>query len=365
MSTPILTETVIDIADQHTTLFYLKKKSKDSPLPFTRANGYNSLHKSIAGKGRDFSDVHPQDQAQTLKRLSPAYANYKYWSRILLSDQVESYAQRAWADLLPITASLIPRIDILKAPKVNCRVTPVPRVTLYPFGWSTWISVRILGAHTIDELAEFVESTFNSPVFQFAASKSPVTLEQAMRQISDGVRADAFGGDVNDKMPSELTLVTTVLAKHNGSPSVAAAGAYEPALRRMINPKNPLSTKKFADLAYRFDPNDPFEFMLNDDHLRFIWLEHLLNPDERNHKLLRCYHQNSFRLLVHARHLLGLMNEAVTQKVRTVPLLELVDGAVRFLDEPVFRNASFVAFLDDPKVDKSLQRASKWVNNQP
>jgi hypothetical protein len=100
--------------------------------------------------------------------------------------------------------------------------------------------------------------------------------------------------------------------------------------------------------------------MLVKDYSSFTWMEHRLIPGELNRQKLRCYHQNTFRLLVHARHLLTLMNSAVKQKKKPVRLIELVTSAIEFFEEPKFSNASFFVFLQDPAISKAIERAKRW-----
>jgi hypothetical protein len=332
-------------------------------LPFARAADYNALHQEIAYGGKAFTDVRKNYLPQGLRRLMPAYDDYKYWHRLLLSDDATGYPARAWKDMLPITATLTPRIEFVQNADAGFRVAPIPRVIMYPFGWSSWISLRITGPHTLDQLANLVQSAFNSSPFK--AGTATKSLPQLMKMIADWVRADGYGGvETADVMPSEFTVVTTVLAKHNGSPSIAVPGDDEPALRALIEPTSNFPTKTLGKLVFRFDPQTPFEFMLAGDYIRFFWMEHLLTPDERNRHLLGCYHQNNFRLLVHCRQLLGLLSEVMRQKVKTASAFALAESAVGFLNEPTFKNASLRSVLDNPKVQKLIERALKWVDNQ-
>jgi hypothetical protein len=361
-----LTETLVEIADHHTTLYYLKNGSTGDPLPFTDANKYNQLNQHINDNGHiDFSELRPNYQAKVLKRLSPSYENHKYWRIQLVSAQVEYYPQRAWSDMLPIIATVIPRVNILKDRTFTFRVLPILRVVLYPFGWSTWLSLRILDPHNLDQLALLLEALFITNAFQIKGATSALSLAQLMKHFSDGVRGDAFGTDVRELAPADHTLVTTVLAKHDGTYSVGAP-QNEAALGRMIEPTSGLNHKKFISAVYRYVKydDDPLEYMLLKDYSRFVWMEHLLSPGERNRQLLRCYHQNTFRLLIHARHLMTLMNLAAKQTEKPVPLLELISSAIQFFEEPQFRNACFFAFLQRRDVSTFLSKAKKWSGMQ-
>ena len=363
MSTTTLTETVVDIADHHTSLFYMQKNSTTGQsLPFADPNQYNKLHQDMYDKGRvNFSCLRKNYQPRILKSLTAGYGNYKYWRYLLLSDQAQSYPKRAWHDLLPITGKVIPQINLVKDAAFNFRVLPIPRVVLYPSGWSSWLSLRILGPHNLDQLASLLQKMFTTPAFQFADNTKAVSLQNVITSLGDGVRTDAFGDDPADVALPEPTLVTTVLAKHHGAYSVGDP-QNEPALSLIVAPATGLSHKKFEEAVYRFiqHDNDPLEYMVVKDYSCFTWMEHRLIPSELNRQKLRCYHQNTFRLLVHARHLLALLNAAVKQKKKPVRLIELVTSAIAFFEEPKFGNASFFVFLKDAAISKTIERAKKW-----
>lgn len=362
-----LTESVVEIADNRVSLFYLKTGAADVPLPFSSSSGYVALHQKLSAKVVDFAELRPGYQPQILKRLSPAYDNYKYWQLTLLSQPSELFPDLAWEHALPIIATVIPKIEVLKDGAASFRVLPIPRVMLYPGGWATWISLRVLDAHTLDQLATLIEKMFTTPAFRIIGEHEWLSLTALLKRFAEGIRADAYGGlkDTKDiSYAAEPTLVTTVLAKHNGSPSAAALGQYEPALRRLVDPAKALSGKSVASHIHRYNAANPFEFMVFNDYARFIWLENLLEPVERQRQRLLCYHQNTFRLLVHARHLNDLLKLATKQKVRTVPLVEMVKSGIGVLNEPAFRNASFVSLLKDPDVAKTVAQALKWSKNQ-
>lgn len=362
-----LTESVIEIADNHVSLFYLKTGASDVPLPFSSSSSYTAFHQKLANGAVDFAQVRPGYQPMLLKRLSPGYGNFLFWHRSLLTPQSELYPDRAWDDVLPIHATLIPKIEVVKDNAFSFRVLPIPRVVLYPGGWATWISLRVLDAHTLDDLAKLIEKLVTTAAFRFIGENQSLTLSAVMNRFADGIRADAYGGAKDTKDISyslEPTLVTTVLAKSGASPSAAAVGQDEAALRRLVDPKEGLAGKNIGPHIHRYDPANPFKFMVFHDYARFIWLEDRLEPVERQRQLLHCYHQNTFRLLIHARHLNDLLKLATRQKVRTVPLLEMVKSGINLLNEPAFKNASLVSLLKDPDVAKTVAQGLKWSKNQ-
>jgi hypothetical protein len=187
-------------------------------------------------------------------------------------------------------------------------VSPILVVWLFPFGWSTWVSLRVVGEHRLTDLADLLAHVTRGRAIQWSSQPPPIFLNELLDRIAEGVRSDAFAGDdTADSAAKNLTIVTSVLAKHGGSPSVGALTARDEQLMwRLIHPHGP-SSSGLADHVFRCDPNDELEFGLRDDRTCFLWLEHRLRPEERNRDKLRHFHQNTFRSLVQAAHLQALV----------------------------------------------------------
>src|SRR5215203_3291952 len=113
----ILTDTFVELADRHTTLYHFNEPPTLTPLAFFDSEKYCKLHKTlVAKKSLDYSEFNDGRPGVILGRLSAAYKNHKYWSRYLSSKDYESYPDRAWQNLLPIQASLAEPISFdLKA----------------------------------------------------------------------------------------------------------------------------------------------------------------------------------------------------------------------------------------------------------
>src|SRR5450631_3378958 len=164
------TETRVEIADLHTTLHYLqKKRPAEAPLPFATEKKYCALHRQLAKPQRtEYGDVTSGSVAAAiLNSFTPSYGDYKYWHRYLQTPVAEAFPEYAWKHLLPIEATITGRIAYVPVPGVSFRVSPVPRVILYPFGWSTWVSLRLLGDHNASDLAAFLQGLFTSSVFRY------------------------------------------------------------------------------------------------------------------------------------------------------------------------------------------------------
>lgn len=357
-----LTETVIDIADLHTTLYYLREQPPaEAPLPFGTAEAYCALHRRLASPQRtEYRDVTPGRTPVVLGRLTPSYADYKYWHRYLGTSAYQAYPDGAWRQLLPIEASVTSRIAYVPAPRFSFRVSPVPRVLLYPFGWSTWISLRLLGAHTVSDLAAFLERLFTDGVFRYESGPATFPLPKLFNDVAQGVRADVFGGDqTRDVGPQEFVMVTTVMAKHGGSPSLGALGAHEQTeLLRIARPYGPPPNDPFSQRVYRLQSNSDLEYMVHDKHGRFLWVEHLLEPIAWKSRHVRCYHNNSFTSLVHAWHLHALLDAAAQQRPLTRVVFDMAQAAISALETPPYKCASLLQYLEVPSVKKSLEKAA-------
>ena len=359
-----LTETIVDVADRHTTLYYLAGGSRAGPvLPFGSKDDYVSLHEKISKeRGLDYREAFKRESSAILKRLAAAYSRNKYWQRVL-GDQYDLYPTMAWDNLLPVDCSLTRRVRCVLDPNVTFKVSPRPHVLLYPFGWSAWVSLRITGGHDIKGLAAFMTRLFEQPSFEFEDSPGAVTLQRLLDDIAKGVRGDAFGGDATaDAAGLDKIVVTTVLAKHEGSPALGALGAEEQQeLFRIIRPSGPLSRRPFEERVYRFLPRDhaeaDLEYMIHDAHGRFLWIEHLLDPKDHNRSHLRCYEDNTFRSLLQAWHLQGLLDAAVRQPQPSPATFQLARAASERLKSPPYRSASLVEFLEhNDELQASLEK---------
>lgn len=353
---PTLTETVIDIADRHTTLYYLGAKPPAGPLPFHAEKAYCDLHEAL-GEGAEYTAATKGRTPTLLGRLAPGYSENKYWLRYL-GMAPSDFRREAWQHCLPIDASLGKRIVHLTDARSSFRVSPVPRVRLYPFGWSTWISLRLLGAHTISDLVAFLERLLADRVLKYEDGESTLSLSELFADVATAVRKDAFGGnDTHDVYSQDIGVVTTVMAKHGGSLSVGALGPDEQTeLRRITRPYGPPPGGPFAQQVYALPPGDGnLEYLVHDKHGRFLWVEHLLEQNKQKHVQLRCYHNNSFISLIHAWHLKALLDAVMRQPHPARATVGLAQAAVALLEAPGYKCASLMQYLDEPDVAASVK----------
>jgi hypothetical protein len=357
-----LTETIIDIADRHTTLHYLGDRPPAvKPLPLGTAEDYCALHRRLARPPRtEYADITAGRTAAVLGRLSPGYADYKYWHRYLGTSVIQTYPEDAWQRFLPFDAGVTTRIAYVPDPGLNVRVSPIPRVLLYPYGWSTWISLRILGEHTVADLAAFLKRLFTAGAFRYQTGAPAFPLGTLFGDVAAGVRVDAFAGDKTREVDAgSYAVVATVMAKHGGSPALGALSVAEQTqLLTIARPYGPPPKDPFAQRVYRLQPGSDLEYIVYDKHGRFLWVEHLLEPIGRNYEHLRCYHNNSFTSLVHAWHLQGLLEAAAQQTPLTRTVFDLVQAARAALEGPRYKCASLVQYLQEPELKSAMTKAA-------
>lgn len=363
-----LTQTRIDIADRHTTLCAFsdaKNKGAGPQLPLGTAKGYIDMYTRAENAKVPYASLRGGKPGLILEKVFRVYGPEKYWKRYL--DGTEPTPSAAWSAVLPLLGGLNKRIELIMPAGFKARVSPVPQVLLYPFGWSTWFSLRIVGEHTLDDLSRLVEHLFRQKSFQIVGSGQSVGLQTALDTVSEGVRTDAFcGAATADSEGKSTAIVITVMEKHGGSLALGAlSDDQEKNLRRMIRPEGKGSSQPFADLAFHLPGSDELDYLIIDDLGRFIWLEDLLTPGpgDRNYKFLECYHHNSFRSLVQAWHFLGLLTQSAALGTKqSAPLKGLVKAARASLEEPNFKNASLMAFLKLDEVQKVLQPNPRPTN---
>jgi hypothetical protein len=172
--------------------------------------------------------------------------------------------------------------------------------------------------------------------------------------MSNGVRADAFGGTLaNDFAPREPTVVTTIMASYSGNLTLNGLGGNEvQSLLRIVKPEGPPPSGKLTDYVHRLQPGDKEKYVVMNNYGRFTWMQDLLVSVGRNHQHLRCNHNNTFNSLVHARHLYQLLTQAVNLNSLPASLGPLAKRANEALGLPslYYKSASLRGFLLDPAV---------------
>lgn len=364
---PTLTETMIDIADRHTTLHYLGEKPPAGPLPFQTKDSYCALHATL-GQGVDYGAVANGRNAALLARMTPAYSDNKYWQSYL-GLAPAAFPGAAWEGLLPIDAFLKRRVSCVTDPPFKFRVSPVPRVRLYPFGWSTWLSLRLTGPHRVSDLAAFLQWLFADKALQYEGEAIAFAVGKFLADIADGVRQDAFGGAATkDSFSQGIGVVTTVMAKHGGGHSLGALTPDEELeLRRITRPYGPPPGGPFDQHVVKLPPgnNSNLEYLVHDTFGRFLWIEHLLQQDKRSHVQLRCYHNNNFASLVHAWHLHALLDAVAHQKHPIRPAFDLAQSAADLLVTPGYKCAGLVQYLAEPAVVASMKLFERFAAPKP
>jgi hypothetical protein len=353
-----LTETRIDVGDRHTTLNHFVGAKSDLPFYLGEPERYEDLYWKIAMLlGDSYWNLAEGRASVVLDRLRPVYSGTKYWRRYLATDPIP---QLVWREALPLEATIKPRISLISPNFFKAKASPLPRVLVYPFGWSTCISIRIIGEHTLPQLADFLNHLFEGEAFELPDSVRPMNLRRLFTVVSSGVRDDAFAGTKTQSVDAQqIALVVTIMAKHGGSPALGALSSEdEDILKKIVRPEGANSHRKLGEMLHRFDPRSDVEFMVIDRFARLIWMEHLLVPQARNRQLLNCYHNNSFTALVQAWHLMGLTDACNGLRQKPKSLQTLLETALERLRNPRFLNASLKGFLELDNLKNVLSQAS-------
>jgi len=357
-----LTETRIDIADRHTTLclFAAGKKSKKkntSILGLGTEESYTDLYIQADQKKVTYASLNDGKAGKILDKIFRVYGPEKYWKKSL---GFQPGPSSAWTEGLPLQASFVSRIRVAPPSGFTAKVSPVPQVLLYPFGWSSWISLLVVGEHTLEELALLVDHLFNQRSFNIEGVSDAKSLQGLLDDISRDIRSDAFcGTETKDSEANDKAIVTTVLAKHGGAPALGALSQLDQkTLKRMVRPAGPETLQAFEKLVFK---RDELNYVVYDQMGRFIWLDQLLRPEGRNHQNLECHHNNSFRSLVQAWQFEGLLTAASAglRLKQPAALQGLVATARRHLEEPRFENATLRAFLESKDVHSALHPNDK------
>jgi hypothetical protein len=377
---PTFTEVMVEVADCHTTLYHLGSTPPPNPrLPLSDAPSYASLYSTIAAaKTETYAGISGQPGVM-LKNLSPIYRKNHYWHHFFGTDDLAQYPGRAWEFLAPILCTINLRVDFALGARFNIKVSPVPYVVLYPFGWSNCLSLRLQGNFALQDLADFNTSLFADKSFTIAAAvagqpATHVSVSDLFAKMSDGVRADAFGGtSANDFAPKEPIVVTTIMASYGGNLKLKGlSGNERQVLLRIVKPEGPPPSGTFTDYVHRLKADDKEKYVekyvVMNNYGRFTWMQDRLIPAGRNYEHLRCNHNNTFNSLVHARHLYQLLTQAVNLSSLPASLSFLANRANRALGSPIlyYKSASLRGFLLDPDlaaVRKQMEKFSPQKTN--
>lgn len=364
-----LTNATVDIADCNVTLRYFSGAGAGT-MPFSAAGPYGTLYEQIAEAPRRYRDV-CQTEGQILDQLRPFYAANKFWSRYLTSGDIKQYPGLAWSSFVPISATLTERVDVVLPPELAAiTVRPEPRVLLYPFGWSTWLSLRITGSYSLQNLAALFSHLVAGAAYRYESKPEAVmNAGQLMANVRAGVEIDAFGGKANVATPSDLLTVTTVLAKHGGGLSLGALTAdEEKSLQTLIRPGKPPAQESVKTMSEPLPlGGDPLlDYVLHDDFSWFLWIEHLLKPEKRLFRKLHCYHSNTLRSLLQAWFFQTLFRQAGRTKPWTPEMTALLDTAITLLDTSEglndYKNRSLLTFLASDDFKKVAELVRKRLN---
>ena len=354
-----LTEAMVEVGDCRTTFYYFSEEFDDQSIGFVGSARYNELHENVLYGLEKFSDVSNGFSPVALKNIATAYEANKYWYTATGFDDIANFPANAWETILPFECTLKERIEI-DPNGFPFKISPIPKVLLYPFGWTTKISIRITKDHSLEQLSSFVQYLVNQKCIRIqqpvgTALGPKMRLKDYFARVAAGVREDVFEGDKSDKGSVDTPIiVSTVIAKSGISPTSQPDPSLRQLLLRLVTPSGNLPTSPFSDHVFVRDPNDALQFVVSNNHGRFIWIEKLLKNDQHKRLHLLCHHNNSFHSLIHAVHLAELLKYGVQRQKKSkaaLPdsLLELLVEAESQLSSPRFKNASQRIFLESAR----------------
>ena len=361
-----MTHTLLEVADCNTTLHYLQAGSAADPLLLASEDDYNALYEQVGAASRKFEELAGKP-GTVINQLRGVYSRNKFWRKYLRSSDIDSYPETAWENVLPIAATLTEKVEVVLPDGFGLQVSPAFRVLIYPFGWSTWLSFRIVGDHDLAKLASLTQHLITKQAYRLESSPHDViTLTDLFNRVNKGVREDAFGGKKAKPVnPQELLIVMTVLAKHGGSPSLGALTPdQDVALKTILRPEGPIRPEPVTTFATPLSYGSPsLDFVLHDAQSWFLWAEHLLKPEGRNFNRLRCFHNNMFRSLQQAWVLHNFLMQAIATKDWSPALRDLVERIILLLNSPGgiggYKNKSLITFLERAEFQASIDAAQK------
>jgi hypothetical protein len=358
-----LTETRIEITDRHTTLCFLQDPSAAGPLG---ALDYTVLYAQVFSSiDATFDLISPKTLSPLLNRLFSICekTNRRFWREYL--DGVEFYPGLTLREGIPLRATIRPRLSLQLPDNFPAKVAPVIYVLLYPFGWSTWISLRVTKDHTVDDLASLLPILFQSKAWSLNDETSPMTLDDLFDDMSGELRDQVFAGnETRDRSARDRISMITVLSKNGSSYSYKSLnGAQQDQLKSLVTPKGPLSKRPLAERIYSASERRPeVNYLVSNNLARFLWMEDMLAPVGRQRQNLHCYHNNNFISLAQAWHLEGLLSATVSVKNPPAVLTDIIDSAIERLTYPKRKNASLREFLNSDAVKQALARHTKQDN---
>src|ERR1044072_3251832 len=351
----VITEAMIDLADCNTTLHYFYQPPETARLPLAVSEKYVNFHHAIAiadAAKLAYDVAAPGEPPVLLKNFLPPYHKNTYRDSFTEGSSLYEYCSKAWEKVMPLAIKLKPRVEFACKYAPDMKISPVPKILIYPFGWSAWFSLRLTGKFAIETLAEFLTFIFETKAFKISNEKNGVsepdlfTVPALFENFAEGVKKDAFAGrDTKNYRSNNLIVVTTVLSKYHGSVTADCFKEPSSSLLRIVEPVGPPPNNPEE---YYGTKRNELEYVLARDDMRFIWHNGLLELTKEKHRI-RCYHNNSFLSLVQARHLVNFLDrkKEKTQKNPTAELTDLADHAERLLRKPPYKNAGLKKFLID------------------
>ena len=297
--------------------------------------------------------------AKTLGTLSIPYSEERFWRWYLPGRDIDEYSECGWTHFLPLVASLVPRIKFLDS-QFGCKVSLIPKVHLFPSGWTIVLSLQVTGEHDQKTLAEIIRDVFRGgKVFQWEPGSEQMSLRPVLSRISSGVRTDVFADDPVTSSEGRVDLVTTVLdcGRKTWSKALATTRDKEH-VATIVRPEGvPLDVTKACVEVTSANPST--NFWVVDEHGFLLWYQKLLFSRYRqDHIRLECYHNNTTRAIMmywQERGLLELMLREKDQIDRRLKRLGEYAWNLLSASRPSYWNRALEASLADDALQPILK----------
>jgi len=366
-------KTRIEIGDFHINIDnFLQEPYIIPPLNVFTPDSYSTFCESLmeAGTtGLDYQKVSNGRQGKIVKKFYMYYKSDSFWRKCAPGFSNNNYAWKAWSSFIPVKTTISTRIVYAPENREQYKVSVAPKVFLFPFGWSTWLSFFVAGPHDLQDLSVLVKSIFNDPVFIASHSQTPLGLNSIWTDIASKIHDDIFGGEERYiRNPDETFVITTVMGKGAGSLSCRALDpdTDQPALHGIIDPWSSAVSKISQENIYVRKNESVFDFLVRDKRGFFNWQYHLMDGQKINNNKLDCYHRNTFISLMLAKLQVELLKTKIENREKFIPEFDtILENALVTLKDKPYKNASLLFFLGTDDIKTLLEKASVLLYTKP
>lgn len=282
----------------------------DLPFPdLSDPDQYRGLYGDLLWRAMPYANAVTGAPGEVLHKMYAFPRDYPIWTQYLDDAYYQDYADSAWDRLLPVRASIRPRVAFTQPAALSARGVTVrlkPSILVHPLGWLVWLSFLVSGDHNMDDVRAVVSDAVTGASYRLVNTPSAgqsrpqlageLTLRRLDEQLAAGLRSDIAGSTVPARSGDVLHVTTVTRAS-----GYVSSGALTAAQRDL------LFDVAWPDRRGRAMPGDPItvrsgqphNFIVQSPFGRLLWIGPLVNPNEvSNARDLDCYHKNTWNSLV-------------------------------------------------------------------